>query len=49
MSKPANVAEMDRFNHLADDFNSVLHRMNLEEYVALLEEHLFSSIKDLGY
>ena len=43
------AAIQDRLAHYMADYKSVAHKMSLDQYMALLSEHRFSSIKDIGY
>ena len=49
LNDPENAVETQTFDHYMDDFNSVLHRVSLDQYLKLLREHRFNSIKDIGY
>ena len=43
------AALQNQMAHYMDDFNTVSHKMSIEEYTALLGQHKFRSIKDIGY
>ena len=49
LNDPNNAAQVQTLDHYMDDFNSVSHKMSMDQYMELLGKHRFNSIKDIGY